>query len=160
MESGPLSPVLFIQIDGGPENANKTMLALCELLIARGIIREKIVLCRLPVGHTHEDIDAVFALIWERLKSDFVFTPQQYEALILQALRKKARVQEVKDVFVVPNFSLLFKDHINTGFERAFKTQWTQHEWEFTRVSPADEHLFPPGIPVRTRSFVKYHNLI
>ena len=127
------------------------MLALCELLVARGIIREKIVLCRLPVGHTHEDIDAVFALIWERLKSDFVFSPQQYKMLILQALRKKALLQEVVDVFVVPNFSSLFKNHINKGFERAFKTQWTQHEWEFTRVNTMVKHLFLQGIPVRTR---------
>ena len=42
LKDGPLPPVLFIQIDGGPENANVTMLALCELLIAKGIVREKL----------------------------------------------------------------------------------------------------------------------
>jgi hypothetical protein len=147
----PFPPVLFIQIDGGPENANVTMLALCELLVARGIVREKIVLCRLPVGHTHEDIDAVFALIWQRIKNDFVFTPQQYKLFILQALAKKALVQQVKDVFVLPNLSLLLSPHLNRGFRRAFKQQWTMHEWEFTRCDVFEEHLHPIGIPVNTR---------
>ena len=36
------------------------MFGICELLVARGLIR-KLVLTRLPVGHTHEDIDAKFA---------------------------------------------------------------------------------------------------
>ncbi len=49
--------IFYHQIDGGPENANQYMLAICELLVALGIV-EKVVLTRLPVGHTHEDIDA------------------------------------------------------------------------------------------------------
>jgi len=48
---------IYWQIDGGPENANKYLLALCEYLVASTPI-EEIYLSRLPVGHTHEDIDA------------------------------------------------------------------------------------------------------
>jgi len=48
---------VYWQIDGGPENANKYILALCEYLVASTSI-EEIFLSRLPVGHTHEDIDA------------------------------------------------------------------------------------------------------
>jgi hypothetical protein len=48
---------IYWQIDGGPENANKFLLALCEYLVASTPI-EEIYLSRLPVGHTHEDIDA------------------------------------------------------------------------------------------------------
>ena len=44
---------IFYQVDGGSENANKYLLAICELLVSAGIVRE-IVLTRLPVGHTHE----------------------------------------------------------------------------------------------------------
>jgi hypothetical protein len=49
--------VFYHQIDGGPENANQYLLATCELLVALGLV-EKVILTRLPVGHTHEDIDA------------------------------------------------------------------------------------------------------
>ena len=132
LKDGPLPPVLFIQIDGGPENSNVTMLALCELLVARGIIREKIVLCRLPVGHTHEDIDAVFALIWQRIKNGFVFTPQQYEVFILQALAKKALVQQVKYVFVIPNLLLLFGSRLNCRFQRTLNKNEQCTKWDFT----------------------------
>ena len=49
--------IFYHQIDGGPENANQYLLAVCEMLVALGLV-EKLVLIRLPVGHTHEDIDA------------------------------------------------------------------------------------------------------
>ena len=50
---------IYWQVDGGSENANKYCIAICELLIARTPIQE-IIFTRLPVGHTHEDIDAKF----------------------------------------------------------------------------------------------------
>ena len=53
---GRLPEKIYWQVDGGSENANKYCLAICELLIHRTSIRE-ILFTRLPVGHTHEDID-------------------------------------------------------------------------------------------------------
>ena len=47
---------IYIQIDGGSENANATVLALCELLVIKRFGRV-IHLTRLPPGHTHDDID-------------------------------------------------------------------------------------------------------
>lgn len=44
---------VFIQVDGGSENANATVLMVLELLVARGFCKT-IYLTRLPVGHTHE----------------------------------------------------------------------------------------------------------
>ena len=37
----------------GHENTNKTFIALCEWLVAKGLTKT-IILSRLPVGHTHE----------------------------------------------------------------------------------------------------------
>jgi len=51
--NGKYPEVWYIQVDGGSENANKTLLAALEFLIIKRIVR-KIVLTRLPVGHTHE----------------------------------------------------------------------------------------------------------
>ena len=45
---------IFWQIDGGSENANQFLLAICELLVAMNLGIEEILLTRLPVGHTHE----------------------------------------------------------------------------------------------------------
>lgn len=49
----------YIQVDGGSENANKYVLATLEFLCAKRLVKT-IFLTRLPVGHTHEDIDACF----------------------------------------------------------------------------------------------------
>jgi hypothetical protein len=46
---------IYIQIDGGSENTNKWILAVCEYLIIQRAAKH-ILLTRLPTGHTHEDI--------------------------------------------------------------------------------------------------------
>lgn len=48
---------IYYQVDGGVENVAKTAIVLMELLVARRLTRT-IILTRLMVGHTHEDIDA------------------------------------------------------------------------------------------------------
>jgi len=50
---------IYIQLDGGKENANRIVLGFLELLVHRNIAK-KIIFSRLPVGHTHEDIDGCF----------------------------------------------------------------------------------------------------
>lgn len=69
-----LPHTVYLQIDGGSENANKYTLAICELLIVRRLCK-KVVLTRLPVGHTHENIDAKFALIWVEARNETILTP-------------------------------------------------------------------------------------
>ena len=72
-----LPDTLYLRNDGGSENANKTFLAICELLVASRI-RRTLYVTRLPVGHTHEDIDGVFSRIWTALRNDCAITPQDY----------------------------------------------------------------------------------
>ena len=59
--NGKLPDTIYHQIDGGSENANLATIAVAELLVYRGLTK-KVVLTRLPVGHTHEDIDARFGV--------------------------------------------------------------------------------------------------
>ncbi len=62
-------------MDGGSENANKYIMCICELLVSMNVTK-KIVITRLPVGHTHEDIDSKFAKIWVGLRNKSVVSPQ------------------------------------------------------------------------------------
>lgn len=62
---GKLPEIVYHQIDGGSENANLTTIAIAELMVYRGLCK-KVVLTRLPVGHTHEDIDARFEVSSKR----------------------------------------------------------------------------------------------
>lgn len=73
--NGKLPDTIYLQIDGGSENANKYTLAVCELLVVRRLCK-RVVLTRLPVGHTHENIDGKFALIWVEARNETILTPQ------------------------------------------------------------------------------------
>ena len=61
---------------------------MCELLVARKIVK-RIVLSRLMVGHTHEDIDGRFAKIWTRVRNAYVLTMSQYKSNIEAALSRE-----------------------------------------------------------------------
>jgi hypothetical protein len=106
-----------LQIDGGSENTAKTMLGICELLVAKGLTK-KIILSRLPVGHTHEDIDAVFGKLWKYIGDKCVMTPQAYKrALEFALLNRNVQVQ-VEDIFCVPNYKEYMKSYIDTALAR------------------------------------------
>ena len=60
----PFPHTLFYQSDGAKDNVCETTLALCEWLVLKGIFC-KIIFTRLPVGHTHDDVDAFFGCIWK-----------------------------------------------------------------------------------------------
>ncbi|XP_053405149.1 uncharacterized protein LOC128558899 [Mercenaria mercenaria] len=63
-----LPPVLYIQADNcGRENKNRYVMAFCELLVTERIFDE-VHLSFLYVGHTHEDVDAAFSHVAERLR--------------------------------------------------------------------------------------------
>lgn len=81
--NGKLPDTIFIQIDGGPENANVAFLALCELLVVKRLTK-RIFLTRLPVGHTHEDIDSKFGLLWYFIRCITILVPQVILFSILQ----------------------------------------------------------------------------
>jgi hypothetical protein len=55
----PWPSVLYLQMDNGGDNKNKELFMLGELLVRLGIFH-KVKYSFLPVGHTHEDIDAMF----------------------------------------------------------------------------------------------------
>jgi hypothetical protein len=127
----PWPRTYYHQIDGGPENANDAMLAICVLLIHRGVF-DKIILTRLPVGHTHEDIDGLFALIWKKLRDEYIITPSQFSDLIAYSLRKKARVV-VNDVHAVPDYVKLLDGCIDKDLGRYAKEEWAQLQMHFDR---------------------------
>ena len=62
----------------------QAMFGLCELLVDHKVF-DKIELNRLPVGHTHEDIDALFGTIWSHLRSKTILSPDEFKRLVAQA---------------------------------------------------------------------------
>lgn len=80
----PFPRQLLLQIDGGPENTSKTFYAMCEYLVRMGVF-DRIEAARLPVGHTHEDIDAMFGVLWRAAQGKTIISPQQWKKMAIAA---------------------------------------------------------------------------
>jgi hypothetical protein len=113
---------LFIQIDGGAENANKNLLSMLELIVIRKMVRV-IHSTRLPTGHTHEDIDACFALIWSCSRDKPCLTLKEYKDNIINNFANSKIPTTMKDVYVIPAYGALIEKctdsrlaHLHKGF--------------------------------------------
>jgi len=122
--NGSLPSTVFYQMDGGPDNANRHVLAIAELLVARRLTR-KVVVSRLLVGHSHCDLDAIFGILWRAVWKQIVSYPQQYEKIIRKALKSFKIDVYVEDIFVVPDYMEYLKP-FEDNIQRAFKEEWTQ----------------------------------
>jgi hypothetical protein len=142
--------ILYLQLDGGSENANKWLLALLELLVAKRVVNEAW-FSRLPVGHTHEDIDAYFGTIWKSFRSSPCLTLSEYKRRVVQSF-KSSRV-DVKDVYVVPDYKAVFEklNCVDTNLSRLHKEDQTQHQWRFV-ATPISIH-FPTGVKMTFRAY-------
>lgn len=76
----------------------------------------RIFINRLPVDHTHEDINLKFAFIWKRVRNALVLTPLAYRNAIEGCLTSSRIKCEVKDVFVLPNYEKYNRDYLVPDF--------------------------------------------
>ena len=141
---------VYIQIDGGSENANSAMLGMMEVLVAKRFARV-ITLTRLPVGHTHEDIDGCFAHIWNWMKTRPVLTLDEYKVGIEEAFRSTALNPTVTDVYVIPGYTKFVEDCVDPSLGQYAKMGVTQHQWRFEAVGESLE--FPLGCKVLYRAY-------
>jgi hypothetical protein len=149
-DEGKLPDTVYHQIDGGSENTAKAWFALCELIVARRLCK-KIVLTRLTVGHTHEDIDSKFGILWKKIRNKFIYTPQQYAERIEKYLSTKKHKCKVVDIFAIPDFKTLLDGHMDKAFSAQSKMEKTQLQWTFEAVTP-DEY-FVNGVRVFYRAY-------
>ncbi|XP_053381351.1 uncharacterized protein LOC123565970 [Mercenaria mercenaria] len=97
MHENTLPPVCYIQADNcARENKNRYVLAFCELLVAEKIFNE-VHLSFLYVGHTHEDVDAAFSKISEKLRTTDAETLDDLIALL-------PKPEEILHMFDVKNW--------------------------------------------------------
>ena len=151
---GKLPPTIYMRNDGGSENSNKTFLAICELLVATRICKTVFV-TRLPVGHTHEDIDGIFSRIWTAMRTESAISPQDYMREVKKALsskegdKMKKAIFKFIDLFCVPDYKAFMEPHVDSKFGRCFKEQWTQLCFRFRAVDASD--YFPNGVEMHYR---------
>ena len=81
----PSPDILYHQMDGGMENANKTTLAICALLVAVKVFKT-VVVTRIMRGHGHLDPDRKFGIISRASHSKTLNTPQVVITIIISQL--------------------------------------------------------------------------
>ena len=124
---------------------------MCELLVIRGLTK-RIVLTRLPVGHTHEDIDARFALIWKRAQLAHLLTISQYSRMAISATSVNCPFpSNVIDIYAVPDYDFHLRPCIDKKFGRYAKEEVTQLQFIFEAVEP--NNFFPFGVKSTYRSY-------
>jgi hypothetical protein len=129
-----------MQIDGGPENANKYVLALCEFLVARRLTGA-VFLTRLPVGHTHEDIDARFGALCIYIRNRVVLSPGEYEEAMKKCFGTKKSLFNMVDIFCTPNYKAFFEPYIDRKVSNFTNEEDTQLAWKFEAVKRSN--VFP-----------------
>ena len=77
----PFPQTHYFQIDGGPENANKSTLALMALLVVSGVFQQ-VILSRIPRGHGHLDNDSKYGVVSRGSKKRPINTPQVFKTNI------------------------------------------------------------------------------
>lgn len=141
---------LYVQLDGGPENANKYVLAMLELLVVKRICKE-VWYTRLPTGHTHEDIDGCFGIIWSALCTEPLITMDDWKVAIEKVFKESTIKAEIMDVWTVPNFVSTIEPCIIAGLGRLHKDLNTQHQWRFRAVET--HQFFPLGCKTTYRAY-------
>jgi hypothetical protein len=141
---------IYLQVDGGSENANQYLLSMLELLVVKRISK-LVYFTRLPTGHTHEDIDACFAIIWRIFRSATCETLEKYKEMIETAFKDSKLNAKMKNVYIIPNFQLLLEGCIDTKLARLHKDIQTQHQWRFEAVK--ESILFPLGCKTTYRAY-------
>lgn len=141
---------LYIQVDGGSENANRYVLGLCELLVARNLVR-LVLYTRLPTGHTHEDIDGCFGVIWSHFRKHPCLTLEAYERVLHKCFKNESLSVNVEDVYAVVDYAAILAPHIDKCLSRLHKEDQTQHQWRFESVERSP--VFPFGCKTTYRAF-------
>jgi hypothetical protein len=150
--SGVYPEIIFLQIDGGSENANKYVLSMCEYLVTKRLAR-LIFYTRLPTGHTHEDIDAKFGHLWKHISEKPILTLEAFKSLAEDAFANSDIKSKVEDVYIIPDYKSFFDQNnsIDPRFKNYTKKEATQHQWRFQFVEKSV--AFPFGCRTQYRAY-------
>ena len=112
------------------------------------------VFTRLPVGHTHEDIDGVFGSLATWFQDKRIMHPVEYKEIVEASFGPDSgssmRLQ-VEDIWVVPDYTSFFHPVIDKGLSLLHKEEWTQHQWRFEAVTISNYN--PTGEKAMYRKF-------
>jgi len=130
----PLKKV-YIEIDGASDNVAKAVIAACEHLVFKKFC-PYIVLARLPVGHTHEDIDSRFGKFWTFVREKHVYTFDGFGNIIKEAFGDNNLISVVP-VFAIYDYKAYYDKFIDPKLvDKYSRMDFTQL---YFKIQPAVE---------------------
>ena len=113
IENGHNAPELVIQADNcAKETKNQLFFGLLGLLVEKNIFR-LITLSMLHPGHTHEDIDSMFATLKKKLWTFNIDTFEDYvKVFIPKAIRRQQPTPTVKILHHIYDWENFLKPHL------------------------------------------------
>lgn len=126
----------------------------CEHLVQKRICNT-LYYTRLPTGHTHDDIDACFAIIWRYFISfNTIDTFSQFKQGVESAFKQETGLQcFVQDmVVVIPDYKQFYDGSIDHKIGDAYTLIDTMHQWKFEAVA-IHPLYFPHGVKTSYRAY-------
>ena len=126
----------------------------CEHLVQKRICNT-LFYTRLPTGHTHDDIDACFAIIWHYFISfNTIDTFSQFKGGVESAFRQETGMQCFvhQMIVVIPDYKSFYGDCVDPKFADAFTLIDTMHQWKFEAVAIHPTY-FPHGVKTSYRAY-------
>jgi len=124
---------IYLQIDGASDNTAYVVFAALEHLVAAGLC-STIEVWRLPVGHTHEDIDGRFGVLSMQIRDQSIETTQKFFAEARFAFRGECDITYIAAIYAYKEFYEAFLDkHIMVK-----KQDYTNLGFRFQRLSEAE----------------------
>ena len=141
---GNIPSTLYLQVDGGSENWNQVLFGIIDLLFDLYSDLKTVIISRLPVGHTHVDIDRFFSYLngllfgksgGGRESGANVITREDFVAIFHKAMAGNKDTmlldhffEDVNCVydwwsFIQPHFSRDFSGYGSAGNVHVFKYQ-------------------------------------
>ena len=146
--------VLYLQVDGGSENWNQVLFGLIDLLFDLYGKLKKVIVSRLPVGHTHIDVDRFFSYLNKKLfgtsaggRKDGanVFTREEFSDIFFQSMASNKDTMllqhRLEDLNGSYDFWSWLSPHFYNGFS-GYGSSGNVHVLKYERIGNAG----PPHI--------------
>lgn len=140
---------VYIEIDGASDNVAKAVLAACEHVVYKKFC-DQLVLARLPVGHTHEDIDSRFGKIWTYIRTKHIYTFDAFIGAIHKAFGCSSLIS-VQPVFAIYDYKNYYDRFIDPQLvDKYSRQEFTQLYFKVQPLRDEDYACNPSNLLVRT----------
>lgn len=151
LHDGNCPDLIYLQVDGGGENANNPVLSMLQLITSLNCC-SNLVFSRLPTGHGHTDGDGGFGVIKVIIKNAVLAAWDSFENEVLKRLGEGLSTLNCsfENVYLINDWESYIKPYM-CKFSALHKMELTQHQILFQRVE--NDMNYPLGVKVSVRQY-------